>query len=179
MTVRTPSRVAALIAATLPLLALATVVEDLSFEQLSERAHVIVRGRVGPQQARWDAESRRIQTYTELAVTETFKGKVEARIRVRQPGGEVGEVGQFVAGTARFTEGEEVLLFLEAPPDDRSVFVVLSMAAGKVELRPTGAFRDARGLGLYREASVREVDAPEYLGPVETFLARIRKAVAR
>src|SRR5205814_2262958 len=79
-------------------------------------------------------DARRISTFTVVEVTEASKGAPGKRLTVRQPGGEVGGIGQSVAGAARFAPGEEVVLFLERARDDATVFQVLSMSAGKVRL---------------------------------------------
>lgn len=43
-----------------------------------------------------------------------LKGNPGPTVIAMQPGGEVGDVGQHVDGVARFTPGEEVVVFLEA-----------------------------------------------------------------
>lgn len=160
----------------------ATVVEGQSFEQMAAGAHAVVRATVGAQQARWDDGRRRINTYTELRVTEAIKGEVPTIILVRQPGGEVDGIGARVSGAARFHQGEDVVLFLEIPPDDRTVFVVRALTAGKVTLAPKlgelRAFRDLRGVAFYErsDARVRDLNEIEELGDAEKFLSRLRAA---
>lgn len=188
MTLRSLSWAVACAALFAPLHARATVVEGQSFEEMSAGAKVIVRGTVGAQQARWDDGRRRIHTYTEVRVTEALKGQVPTIILVRQPGGEVDGIGARVSGAARFHEGEEVLLFLEAPPDEPDVFVVRALTAGKVTIAkgPVGelrAMRDLRGVAFYERGEpkpvVRDRNEIEDLGNADKFLARIRTAVSR
>ncbi|MBM4379215.1 MAG: hypothetical protein FJ086_07935 [Deltaproteobacteria bacterium] len=162
----------------------ATVVLQQSFEEMTADAHLVVRGVALRSASRWDDEGRRINTWTELRVTEVLKGSAGSTVLVRQAGGVVGGVGQSVAGAAEFREGEEVLLFLVHPGDDPKGYVVSSMAMGKVTLSPDAfgkprAWRDGHGMGLYepRGGKVRLVDGREDLGPAEPFLARIRAAV--
>jgi hypothetical protein len=177
----------ALLCLALPTFAHATVVEAMTFEQLTGRVPLIVRGTVGSQEARWDEKQRRISTYTEIVVSEVLKGDSRQSIIVRQPGGEVGPVGQAVSGAARFEPGEEVLLFLEPAGKNGIEFVTCGLAAGKVRIAPdrlgrVKASRDLRGIGFYEPEQqvpvVREVNPLEDLGDAERFLQRIRLAVA-
>jgi hypothetical protein len=161
----------------------ATVVLQQSFEEMTSDAHLVVRGVALKSAARWDDGGRRINTWTELRVTEVLKGSAAGTVMVRQAGGVVGPVGQSVAGAAEFSEGEEVLLFLVHPGDDAKAWVVSSMAMGKVTLGQDAfgkprAWRDGRGMGLYepKGGKVRLVDGREDLGQAEAFLARIRAA---
>lgn len=165
----------------------ATVVRDASIEELAVGSPVVVRATVVAQQSRWDDAGRRIETFTELLTTEVLKGEVGAAILVRQPGGVVGDIGAHVAGAARFELGEEVVLFLETPPDDATVFIVRGLASGKVRLSTNAlgevrATRDLRGLAFVSadgraEPRVRDVRPLEDLGTAEVFLRRIRAAL--
>src|SRR5688572_21456047 len=117
MSKRVPAALAVLIAVA----AQATVVVKLSWEELAAHATLIVRGTVGQQQVRWDDERRRIHTYTELVVADTLKGPRASTVLVRQPGGELAGIGQYFSGTARFREGEDVIVFLEPAKDEPKV----------------------------------------------------------
>ncbi len=179
----------ALLCVALPALAHATVVEALTFEQLTARVPLIIRGTVGSQEARWDEKQRKIATYTEIVVSEVLKGDAPTSLVVRQPGGEVGAIGQAVSGAARFESGEDVLLFLEPLGKDGLEFVTCGLSAGKVRIAADAlgrvkATRDLRGIGFYLpegaerpEPMVREVNPLEDLGGAELFLQRIRVAV--
>lgn len=187
---RTATLAAALAALLLPPGAHATVVRGLTLEQMAVQSPVIVRGTVGAQECRWDDAHRRIQTFTELQVTEALKGEVPKTLLVRQPGGVVGNVGADVAGAARFKTGEEVILFLEHPGDDPHGFIVSGLSAGKITLEKTAfgelrAKRDLRGIafwrpeGAERQPTVRDVNNLEDLGTADALLRRIRAAVAK
>ncbi|MGA9525687.1 MAG: hypothetical protein WBV82_29785 [Myxococcaceae bacterium] len=176
----------ALVYLAVPSLARATVVEGMTFEQLTSRVPLIVRGTVGSQEARWDEKRLKIATYTEIVISEVLKGDAPPSIIVRQPGGEVGPVGQAVSGAARFEPGEEVLLFLEPVGKEGREFVTCGLAAGKVRIAPDAlgrvkASRNLRGIAFYdpeqREPVVREVKPVEDLGDASLFLRRIRLAV--
>ncbi|MFZ5469292.1 MAG: hypothetical protein ACOZIN_07625 [Myxococcota bacterium] len=162
----------------------ATVVIAQSIEEMAQATPLIVRGTVGQIQVRWDEEHRRIHTYAEVVVKEALKGKAPQSLLVRQPGGIVGEIGQMVSGTARFTEGEEVVLFLEPAPDEPSVFGVWSLAAGKVTFERTAvgevrAVRDLSGLSFVGAAPGGErriftLGERHDLGTPDVFLRRVR-----
>jgi hypothetical protein len=166
--------------------ALASVVVAQTIEEMTRSVPLVVRGRVGQVQASWDEGNRRIWTRSEIAVQEVLKGSSPSTVLVRQPGGEVGNDGLFVAGTAKFQTGEEVVLFLEPAPDEAGVFSVYALAAGKVSLETTRvgevrAVRDLDGLGLYALAGpdkgkVTAVGGKEDLGTPARFLGRVRQA---
>jgi hypothetical protein len=169
--------------------ALAATVIKLSMEELTQRADVVVRARVRSAASSRDPATGRIWTFTELDVSESIKGDASKAITVRQPGGVVDGIGQEVAGTARFSPGEDVVLFLARAPDHPAVFQVLSLAAGKVRLEPRlsskRAVRDLEGLQFHEQpaqavahqrASGVHLVSTEDLGDSERFLKRIRAA---
>ena len=86
MTARTLVKALALAAALMPLAAAATVVMQLTMEELADRSPVIVRATVEGSKpvARADGS---IWTVTRLAVTERLKGAGTAQVVVKQPGG--------------------------------------------------------------------------------------------
>lgn len=160
----------------------ATVIAKESIEEMARASEVIVRGTVLRAEAHWDEAHRSIWTYAEVKVTDTLKGTAPMIVLVRSPGGEVGDVGQLVAGAPRFRVGEELVLFLFRPPDDPHSFGIHTLAAGKVELRAhlgrLTAMRDLRGLTQLERGSkqIEPIDAVENLGPAEKFVDRVRAA---
>ncbi len=155
---------------------------------MAHTAPVIVRGQVGQREARWDDARRSIFTYSEIQVTEVIKGRASSTLLVRQPGGVVGEIGARVEGVAAFREGEQVVLFLEAAPDEPSVFGVWSLAAGKVSLEKNklGEVRAIRRLdglafsgGRAGAPKIQPVGGAEDLGTADAFITRLRKALSR
>jgi hypothetical protein len=158
----------------------------LTFEELTARSEVVVRGRVVGSTPKLDRAAGRISTFTTVEVTESLKGAAGKRLTVRQPGGEVGGIGQSVAGAARFAPGEEVVLFLEKARDDAAVFQVLSMSAGKVRLEKqrdaVRAVRDLDGIHFPDQPAVApgpvKVVSSEDLGDAARFLGRLRTAIA-
>lgn len=163
--------------------AFATVVIAESLEDMTRQSTLVVRATAQQSMAAWDAGERKIWTWTELTVTETLKGQAPRTLLVKQPGGEVGSIGQRVSGVAHFTPGEDCVLFLEPATDEKGVYVVRGLSAGKVSFeRRLGrvvAVRDLSGLSFARQGSrdtVKPVDDAEVLGVPDAFLARVRAA---
>lgn len=121
----------------------ATTMLEQDVAALTKSSAVVVRAKVLASQARWTSDRARIVTDTELEVLEAWKGAPAARVVVMQPGGIVGELGQKVAGAARFTVGEEVVLFLE-PRGDRFTVAGMSQGAFHVERSSDGKTSFAR-----------------------------------
>lgn len=174
-------RFCAVIVALFSVIASATVIAFETLDDTARRVPVIVRGRVARSVAAWDDKHRRIWTWTELVVTDAIKGKVGAVVLVKQPGGEVGDQGQAVAGTAQFREGEDCVLFLEPAIDEPGAFRVSGMSAGKVALladwhgKPA-ALRTTDGIAFAVPAGkkVAPVQSPEFLGSPTEFVAHLR-----
>ncbi|MCC6749765.1 MAG: hypothetical protein IT371_19015 [Deltaproteobacteria bacterium] len=130
----------------------ATILEYLDTPALARSATAIVRGKVVRQ--RVVVVDGRPWTDSVVRVATPLKGRARRGelVTVRQPGGETATLGMHVAGAARFSDGEEVLLFLAA---DGPRFVPVGMALGKFEVyRDRGGVervrRDLRGVAFAR-----------------------------
>ncbi|MEW5740793.1 MAG: hypothetical protein AB1938_17830 [Myxococcota bacterium] len=163
--------------------ALATVVIAESIEDMTRQAPLVVRATAQQSMTAWDSGETKIWTWTELTVTETLKGQAPRTLLVKQPGGVVGGLGQHVSGVARFRPGEDCLLFLEPATDEKGVFIVRGLSAGKVSftqrLGKVLAVRDLSGLSFARAGgrdTIRPVDDGEILGLPDALLARVRAA---
>ena len=112
----------------------ATIVVPMTIEEMAVEAACVARGRVVNTQSVWDDAHRRIYTYTEIQILERIhtKGRVHDSVVVRTLGGEVGNVGMKVSGTAKFTLGEEVVVFLRADALDATQYQVIGMSQGKL-----------------------------------------------
>lgn len=185
-----PAAIGALIIAavcTLSLPARATVVKAESLEELARNSQIILRGTVTGSQTQWSDGKRAIHTFTEIAVAETLKGgHLGGAVLVRQLGGNVGEIESHVEGVAKFTPGEEVVLFLDRPMDDPTALVLHTMNASKVSfearLGQTRAVRRFDGLALYLNrpaggSPITELDKPEDFGTPDVFLRRVKQAL--
>lgn len=167
-----------------PSVVLATVVIAETIEEMTQASPVIVRGRVLQVQPQLEEASGRIYTYADLQVSEVLKGPRLTSILVKQPGGEIGNRGTAVAGTAKFKEGQDTVLFLEPAVDEQNVFIVHGLAAGKVDLEKSAkgelrALRKLDGLGFAVKGSLKPVVPDGDLGPPDTFLNRVRAAVTK
>ena len=130
--------VAVLVAVSAP----ATTLMRMSLDQLAEASTVVIRGHVIGQETLWNAARTRIYTYTTVAVDQTYKGNPASTLVIQQPGGTIGNVRVFVAGTVRFHTQAAYLLFLERSAADPSKFLPVGMMQG--------AYR------IYRDATTQE-----------------------
>jgi len=81
-------------------------------------ARAIVRGQVIAINGGLDQQHQGIFTYITLRVQEVFKGKLSTGdIMIKEPGGQFGNKGSLIFGTAEFKVGEDVLLYLDTWPD--------------------------------------------------------------
>lgn len=98
--------------------ALATTIVVPTDEDMVIGARVIVRGRVRSLETAYDEHRGMVFTYVGLRVREVLKGQITTRrIVLKEPGGLAGNHGTLIHGVPRFTEGEEVLLYLDTWPD--------------------------------------------------------------
>src|SRR5438128_10897392 len=81
--------------------AFATTLIALDVPQMSRASDAIVQGKVAKVEAKMSKDGARITTHVFIEVAESLKGQGATTVEVVQPGGEVGDVGQKVAGTAR------------------------------------------------------------------------------
>ena len=110
----------------------ATTVIALSVEKMAQESTDIVRATVQTSESQWGPKRARIFTHTKITVLETLKGDIKEgeSVLVSQVGGEVGGLVQHVAGNAKLTLGEEVVVFLERHPTTQAR-VIMGMAQGK------------------------------------------------
>jgi hypothetical protein len=94
-----------------------------SDEELARFSDAIVTGRVTDISSGRDLRTNAIYTYVTLLVESALKGDIpEREIIVKQLGGEVGGEGLGVSEQATFSRGEQVLLFLETRPRDKTLY---------------------------------------------------------
>jgi len=139
----------------------ATTILDVPVPDLGVRAAIVVRAIVQDQQAAWYGGHSAIVTRVRLRVTEVLKGKglaPGAEVVVLQTGGIVEKVGQLVPGSARFTQGEDVVVFLEAAPRDPGLWILPTMAASKFHASLTV------GGGVTLERSLSDLDFVQRTG---------------
>src|SRR5580658_9740941 len=86
----------------------ATIVQGLSFEDLTDHSEMVVSGQIVRSWAEWDADHHFIWTRYELSVSSVQKGKAISSVVLSEPGGVVGGMGQAIAGTVQYAAGEKV-----------------------------------------------------------------------
>lgn len=91
----------------------ATSLQQISFEELVDRADSIVVGRVTRTWSDWDADHKFIWTNSEVAVESASKGSLNRTVTVSELGGEADGVSMTVAGSPRYVQGEHVVVFLK------------------------------------------------------------------
>lgn len=114
----------------------ATTLLALDVPSLTKASSAVVRATVRSNATRWTNDGGRIMTDTVLEVTESWKGTPGKYITVMQPGGVIGDIGQIVHGTVKFTPGEDVVLFLEPRGDN---FLLTGMMQGKFWVEATSS----------------------------------------
>jgi hypothetical protein len=105
---------AASILAGLPL-AYASLTRAMDLAELTATAEQVVVADVSKVESQWDPTHRNIFSTIEIRVQESWKGSPpsDGTIRLRQPGGSVGEIEMTVVGMPTFSVGERALLFLQ------------------------------------------------------------------
>src|SRR5262245_56718698 len=119
--------------------------------QLVRFADAIVRGRVTAVTVAIDDRVGTPYTLVSLDVSEVLKGEIRGRqITLKQLGGRIGSTALQIAGQPEFSVGEEVRVFLEARPRDRSL-TVTALWQGKFTIlegsseSPQAVRRDPQG----------------------------------
>ena len=116
-----------------------------SDQDLALRSAAAVRGRVVSLQSGWDADAGAIYTLVILDVVRSWGlAGAPARVEIKQLGGVVGGTALVIGGQARFTPGEDVLVFLEVRPRDRTLSVA-GLDAGKWTIDDGTATRTSGG----------------------------------
>ncbi len=94
-----------------------------SDEQLVGFSELVLSGRVVRTAPAYDPDVPFLYTYVTLEVDQVLKGYVsEQQVVLKQLGGTLGGVTNYVGGQPRFGVGETVLVFLEVRPRDRSLY---------------------------------------------------------
>ncbi|MEJ2048596.1 MAG: hypothetical protein P8Y60_01900 [Calditrichota bacterium] len=101
-------------------------------KKLSNKADVILTGKVTKKESGWNESKTRIYTKATLQVDEVLKGNNNQNyVEIISPGGEVGDVGELYTHMPRFDKDEEVLVFLKKDHKN-GLYKVLNGEAGKI-----------------------------------------------
>jgi hypothetical protein len=156
----------------------ATLIQKMDVEELTHVADLVVRGNVENVHTELDANTGRPYTYTTIAAQQIYKGEKPAKLVLRQIGGTLGGKTIWIAGTARFEVGEEVLVFL-GNSDGR--YVVRGMGQGAFRIVRTTAqpmveqkFESASAVSQSPDGA-RKL---EEIRPLSMTLAELEKAIS-
>lgn len=132
--------------------ALATTFGPIPVVQQAEHSQYFAKGTiVGAPWVEMEPRERRPYTYWRVRVADQQIGEpLGETVVIRQPGGEIGDMGYNVAGAASFREGEEVFVALRSTDQANDVKEVVGLSSGKyrVERGPSGEPVVINGLGL-------------------------------
>jgi hypothetical protein len=112
----------------------ATVFLPADFSELVVNARAIAHGRIVDVRPRWVEGHRRIESLVTLQVSEYLKGDLGPTVVFMVPGGEIGRYRSVMIGAPVFTEGDEVVLFLNSRAG--SLPYVLGLSQGTFRLAP-------------------------------------------
>jgi len=155
-TIRKTGLLAGLFFTLFPISASATTFGPIPVVLQAQNSQYFVRGRVvGSSWTKMAPRLNRPYTYWRVLVSEQPIGEsLGGEIVVREPGGEIGDMGYHMAGTAEFAAGEDVYIGLH-DADDQSegslpVREVVGLASGKyrVETGKDGKQILMNGLGI-------------------------------
>jgi hypothetical protein len=163
--------------------AFGTTLLAVDLPALSSSAELIVVGTVRASAPRLTQDGRRIITDTEIQISEVLKGKADGTtVIVMQAGGIVGDVGQRVEGTARFTVGEEVVVFLDRRGTERFAVTAMSQGKFRVERSTDGKAAYAVPEGstsmLIDPLTQKETSSPLKSMPLAELKAKIAASIA-
>lgn len=149
-----------------PLPAYATTFGPIAVVEQAREAQYVARGQIsGEPWVTMEPQSRRPYTYWKLVVAEVPVGRaLDPEIVIRQPGGEIGELGYHVAGAATFRGGEDVFVTLRDSPEGPGVKELTGLASGKYKVEMLGGKEVVRnGLGLaVTNASGERLDSTKF-----------------
>ena len=154
----------------------AAVLEQLSLEELTERADLIVIGTVTAQAYVVDEKRRAVLTRSTITVERTLMGKTVDAFALTQLGGKAGSVVTRVAGDAQLKVDDRVLLFPFEHDDKARYLVGLALGAWRVRGPPANPTFTQRIDALLASKTGKILPAP---GLREATLDDVKAAIER
>jgi Na+-transporting methylmalonyl-CoA/oxaloacetate decarboxylase gamma subunit len=141
---------------------IATVVEQISDQELVQKSASIITGTVTKVFSEWNSEKTQIHTIVELSVDSLIKGYVpDDIIQLRVLGGTVGDTTLWIVNSPVYELNDDVLLFLR--PNLNSPFPVVGFNQGKMSLE----VNPLTGQKIIRE---RQIPLNEFLGEIRDIM---------
>jgi hypothetical protein len=141
-----------------------TTQQKLAIDQLTDEADLVVRGRVEGVKIRQAPDRRSVSTVVSVSVKKQFKGPEVSSVTVEQPGGAMGDVVQVVPGLAEFSQGEDVVLFLNRQRG--GVFNTVNGKQGKFTIKTQAE----TGTEIVEDFAHRAEALDSFLGRVKTMI---------
>ena len=134
--------------------ATATVAKLMTMDRLIDRSDRIGRATVAGQKSQFDKKYNLVTTRTTLEVQKTYWGAPKKTLVIEQFGGEADGMKTIIAGDAKFTRGEDVILFLKDATDKSGLHYLTAMAQAKYTIKKqadgsTVIWRDLDGLTFH------------------------------
>jgi len=149
------------------ILANATTVRRLTFDDLVSKASTIVQGHVINTNTAWTDDHKLILTTYTLAVDERLKGATgQQTVTVTSIGGQVGNKILHVSGMPAFAQGESAVVFLE---QSGKYSTVVGLSQGKFSVRDGQVANSTAGLDFSGGASATAIKMP-----IDEFKRQIR-----
>ena len=159
-------------------LCLATVMIPLDLNQLTEKADQIVLGHCTGKRVYETGDM--IWTEYTFQVYEVLKGGKVKEVKVRQPGGEIGERGIKVSGTVNFLPLEEDVLFLDKDKDGTRDVIGWSQGRFKVyydeKTKTKYALQNLEGISFMKKTGEMEKVEPARVN-LDQLKSRIKNIV--
>ena len=148
----------------------ATTIVGMSERELARAADAIVIGTITDLETVASGEGA-INTLVTIDVERAVKGAVGARVTLKQPGGQIGERGLWIAGSPQFARGERQMLFLSAARDGTARTTALGLGQFMLASHPRTAETMAERRPTARTLGTRPVRRVR--------LARLLRTIAR
>ena len=140
----------------------AALMIPLSTKELTDKSELVIRGKVEDVRGIWSKQKDVIVTQVTISIDKIYKGVCdEEKVIIEFDGGEVDGVGFGVSDSAKFNQGEEVLVFLK-PAESKvkgMVFNIVGDAQGKYDIDENDiAHKDGFSVFIDKEEDTTIID---------------------
>jgi hypothetical protein len=173
----------------LPATGSGTTMIELSVDDLAQQADLIFMGRCTGRSVHFNRDETLIYSDYTFKVEKVIKGKNVSEAVLRQVGGEIGEIGLRMLGTARFLPLEDVLVFAgpgkRGPGELTEVRRLVGLSQGKFRIitdEKTGeryAVRDITELLLVRNGGKKDKALIQTPIRLEDFIRQIEAGILK